>query len=141
MSSAIAARSTAVDFGVFPHAHAPPAHPPLTALQIHLTPSGASDSVAVDFVTFSGQPTSCKYGVDASLANTVAAVSQSVTLNGWKAVMNQAEMTGLTAATSYLYQCGSTADGFSKVYNYTHAPARQRYAVREGGRLPSPEPA
>ena len=96
---------------------------------MHLTPSGAADSVAVDFVTYSGQPTSCKYGPDASLANTVAAVSQTVDLNGWKATMNQAEMTGLAANTAYFYKCGSAADGFSQVFNFTHAPTRQRYAL------------
>ena len=111
------------------HSRTPPAPPPTPPPQIHLTPSGAAGSVSVDFVTLSGQPTSCKYGLDATLANTAAATSQMVDLNGWKAQMNQAEMTGLTANTDYFYQCGSTADGFSKVFNFTHAPVRQRYAV------------
>lgn len=98
-----------------------PPHPP----QIHLTPSGAADSVAVDFVTFSGAATSCKYGPTAALGSTVPAASQEVTLNTWKAVMNQAELTGLAPQTDYFYSCGSDADGWSAAVNFTHAPARQ----------------
>jgi hypothetical protein len=102
-----------------------PRHPAATPPQIHLTPSGAADSVAVDFVTFTGSATSCKYGPTAALGSTAAAASQVVNLNTWKAVMNQAELTGLAPQTDYFYSCGSDADGWSDAVNFTHAPSRQ----------------
>lgn len=93
--------------------------------QVHISLTGRANEMGVDFVTSAGSSgLSARFGTSAlSLSSVAPAVSTNFTGNGWTAVMNAAYMGGLSPNTTYFYQVGSDAEGWSAVFSFVNAPS------------------
>lgn len=101
-------------------------HPhPSSRTQVHISLTGRPGEMGVDFVTSagSGSGLAARFGTSAGALTSVApAVSTSFTGAGWTAMMNAAYMTGLLPATTYFYQVGSDAEGWSATFSFVNQP-------------------
>ncbi len=87
--------------------------------------TGRPHEMGVDFVTSAGSSgLTCRYGLNASslpLSSTVTSAPFSG--NGWKATMNYCFLTGLKVDTTYFYQVGNEAEGFSAIISFVNEQA------------------
>lgn len=92
---------------------------------MHISLTGRAGEVAVDFVTSEEAGNGVNFGADPSHLTTRAnATATAVNLNGWKAHMNQALLSGLKPNTTYYYEVGNTK-GYSQIFSFVNEPARQ----------------
>lgn len=96
----------------------------LCIMQVHISLTGRTAEMGVDFVTSAGSHgLMVKFGTSSgTLTSSAPATSTPFTGAGWTATMNYAFMTGLAPATTYYYQVGSDAEGWSQIFSYVNQP-------------------
>ena len=93
--------------------------------QLHLSLTGRTGEVAVDFVTAANASNACRFGANASaLTSTAPATVVAFSGGGWTAFMNAALLAPLAPRTPYFYSCGSAAEGWSAPTRFVNEPGR-----------------